>query len=337
MVHETQPVDLLDRFLGCLLGMAIGDALGMPVAGLTPEEITARYGWHDQFVPLLAPDGSVEVPAGTFTDETELALCLIESAIGSGGYLDVAATGYRFLRLLEGPGAPFLDEPSRRALADAAEHGDFQRGVAGPGMATGSAAARAAPIGLLHALCRFNPELFVRDVLRATVITHAEPEVVNGALAVAYAVLLLVQGMTPPEVLVDEVVRFIDEDAVAQRLRRVASCPLPAGDPAAAATQLAMLGSSAAVDEVVASAFAAFVAAPDDFRQAIAIAVNAGGASDTRGAIAGALAGTHLGARALPSALVEALDGQPYLVMAARGLFQAAQQRAGRFLCLLVR
>ena len=168
-------------------------------------------------------------------------------------------------------------------------------------------------------------------------ITHAEPEVVNGALAVAYAVLLLAQGATPPEVLVDEVVRFIDEDAVAARLRCVALRIHPTSDPIAAATQLGTLGTSAAVDEVVASAFAAFVAAPDDFLRAVAIAVNAGGASDTRGAITGALAGTHLGVHALPSALVEALDGQPYLVMAARGLFQAAQQRAGRFVRLLVR
>jgi len=336
-VQEAQPVDLLDRFLGSLLGMAIGDALGMPVAGCTRNGIAAQYGWLDRFVPRVASDGTVDVPPGTFTDETELALCLIESAIGSGGYLDIAAAGYRFLRLLEGPGARFLDEPTRRALTDAAHHGDFQRGVAGPGTATGSAAARAAPIGLLHALCRFNPELFVRDVLRATVITHAEPEVVNGALAVAYAVLLLAQGTTPPEVLVDEVVRFIDEDAVAARLRRVALRIHPTSDPIAAAAQLGTLGTSAAVDEVVASAFAAFVAAPDDFLRAVAIAVNAGGASDTRGAITGALAGTHLGVHALPSALVEALDGQPYLVMAARGLFQAAQQRAGRFVRLLVR
>lgn len=336
-MQEAQPVDLLDRFLGCLLGMAIGDALGMPVAGCAQDGIAAQYGWLDRFVPRVASDGTVDVPPGTFTDETELALCLIESAIGSGGYLDIAAVGYRFLRLLEGPGARFLDEPTRRALTDAAHHGDFQRGVAGPGTATGSAAARAAPIGLLHALCRFNPELFVRDVLRATVITHAEPEVVNGALAVAYAVLLLAQGATPPEVLVDEVVRFIDEDAVAARLRCVALRIHPTSDPIAAATQLGTLGTSAAVDEVVASAFAAFVAAPDDFLRAVAIAVNAGGASDTRGAITGALAGTHLGVHALPSALVEALDGQPYLVMAARGLFQAAQQRAGRFVRLLVR
>ncbi|MCX7623390.1 MAG: ADP-ribosylglycohydrolase family protein [Thermomicrobium sp.] len=336
-MEGRRSIDLLDRFLGCLLGMAIGDALGMPVAGLAREDIAARHGWIDRFLPRLAADGTIDVPPGTFTDETELALCLVESTIGSGGYLDIAAAGDRFLRVLAGPGARFLDEPTRRALTAAAEHGDFQRGVAGPGTATGSAAARAAPIGLLHALCRFNPELFVRDVLRATLVTHAEPTVVNGAVAVAYGTFLLAQDATPPEVFVDEVARFVDEDEVARRLRRVAVHPPTSDDPTVAAAQVAALGSSAAVDEVVASAFAAFLAAPRDFLRAVTIAVNAGGASDTRGAIAGALAGTHLGVSALPSSLVEALDGHPYLFMAARGLFQAAQQRAGRFVRLLLR
>ncbi len=332
--HEAH--DLLDRFTGCLLGLAIGDALGAPVSGWTQEAIAERYSWLDRFVPLVAEDGTVIIPAGEFTDETELTLCLVESAISTRGYLDVAAAGYRFLRVLDSPAARFLDEPTRRALTAAAEHGDFQRGIAGPGTATGSAAARAAPIGLLHALCRFNPDLLVRDVLRATLLTHAEPEVVNGALAVAYAVLLLAQGTTPPEVLLDEVVRFIDEDLVAHRLRRAAAHPVPPNDVELVRT-LAALGTSAAVDEVVASAFAAFAAAHDDFTRAVTLAVNIGGATDTRGAITGALAGTHLGASRLPAALVEGLEGRPSLLLAARALFQAAQQRAGRFARLLVR
>lgn len=335
-MQERERADLLDQFTGCLLGLAIGDALGAPVSGWTREAIAARYHWLDQFVPLVTEDGEIIFRAGEFTDETELALCLVESVISARGYLDVAAAGYRFLRLLDGPTARFLDEPTRRALAAAAEHGDFQRGVAGPGTATGSAAARVAPIGLLHALSRFNPDLLVRDVLRATLITHAEPEVINGALAVAYAILLLVQGTTPPDVLLDEVARFIDEDAVAQRLRRAALQPVPADDEELVRT-LAALGTSAAVDEVVATAFASFAAAHDDFARAVALAINIGGATDTRGAITGALAGAHLGASRLPTALVEGLEGRPSILLAARGLFQAAQQRAGRFVRLLVR
>ena len=34
----------LDRFLGCLLGSAVGDALGAPLEGLSPQQVRAHYG-----------------------------------------------------------------------------------------------------------------------------------------------------------------------------------------------------------------------------------------------------------------------------------------------------
>ena len=56
--------ELQERFLGCLLGMAIGDALGMPVEGWATERIREQYGWIDRYLPRLGPDGQVETPAG---------------------------------------------------------------------------------------------------------------------------------------------------------------------------------------------------------------------------------------------------------------------------------
>ncbi|NYT08649.1 MAG: hypothetical protein GKC09_01730, partial [Methanosarcinales archaeon] len=37
-------MQLLDRFRGCLLGGAVGDALGMPTEGYTAQEIMSRFG-----------------------------------------------------------------------------------------------------------------------------------------------------------------------------------------------------------------------------------------------------------------------------------------------------
>ncbi|MHC1594931.1 MAG: ADP-ribosylglycohydrolase family protein, partial [Methanotrichaceae archaeon] len=36
--------DLVDRYRGCLLGVAAGDALGMPVEGLTADHIRECVG-----------------------------------------------------------------------------------------------------------------------------------------------------------------------------------------------------------------------------------------------------------------------------------------------------
>src|SRR5690606_27996105 len=89
-----------DRFIGSLLGMGIGDALGMPTRGLTREEIRSHFGRVENYQPLLAEDGDMRVPAGQFTDNTELAMCLAESLVTSNGFIDPDTAGYRFQLLL---------------------------------------------------------------------------------------------------------------------------------------------------------------------------------------------------------------------------------------------
>src|SRR5215207_9063268 len=56
-----------ERFLGALMGMAIGDALGMPVAGWNAERIRERYGAIDGYFPRVFADGG-GIKAGEFTD-----------------------------------------------------------------------------------------------------------------------------------------------------------------------------------------------------------------------------------------------------------------------------
>ena len=68
-------VDLRERFLGCLLGCAVGDALGAPYEGLwsrsIPDEAT-----------LLTDYGEFEgYPKGQYTDDTQLSLATIESIL----------------------------------------------------------------------------------------------------------------------------------------------------------------------------------------------------------------------------------------------------------------
>lgn len=326
--------ELHQRFLGCLLGLAIGDALGMPVEGWPVERIREQYGWIDRYLPRVGPDGQVQTPAGEFTDDTELALCLVESLISANGFVDVEAAGYRFLRVLQSDSGHFLDETTRRALERAAETDDFQHGIGGVERPTCAPAVRAIPIGLVHALGRFNPEIFTRDVLRACVITHSDPEAINGALAIAYAVRLLVSGDVPPELLIEDVLHFIDEDEVAKHVRRAASLAPHGGTPERDLANLREIGTSSYVAEAVAAALYCFTTHPDDFASAVLTAVNAGGDTDSIAAMTGALSGVYLGAHAIPAEFVDGLEGRAYLLVAAPGLLKTAQRRAGLYLRL---
>lgn len=323
-----------DRYIGCLLGMGIGDALAMPARGLTLEEIQARYGRIEDYHPLLDQQDDVAVPAGQFTDNTELALCLGESLVSANGFLDPDAAGYRFNLLRSTEYAHFLGQTTREALVRADESGDYQAGLGGDGSAGASPAARVVPVALVHALTKFNAEVFVREVLRSSLITHAHPEAVNGAIAMAYALRLVVRRELPPELVINEVLAFIDEDAVAKKLRRAQSLIERGTSRPDDHDVLAELGTSGYVAEAVASALYLFAAHAADFEGAVLAAANAGGATSTIGAMTGALCGAWVGASAIPPRLVDGLDGRMYILMAAPTVLRVAQVRAGLFLQL---
>lgn len=67
-------IDAIDRARGCLAGLAVGDALGRPVEGMSAEEIRAKYGSLSDFVNMT-PGGS---------DDTEYALLTASALLKYG-------------------------------------------------------------------------------------------------------------------------------------------------------------------------------------------------------------------------------------------------------------
>jgi ADP-ribosylglycohydrolase len=77
-MSTSSKLTTLDRFRGCLLGGAVGDALGAPVEFLPLDEIVQTYG----------PDGPADLvdgafPAGSLTDDTQMTLFVAEGVIRS--------------------------------------------------------------------------------------------------------------------------------------------------------------------------------------------------------------------------------------------------------------
>ena len=68
-----------EKIRGMFLGIAIGDALGMPVETMTLEKIAKKFGRVNRYI---RPDGHKWYngqPAGTWTDDTQLSLAIAES------------------------------------------------------------------------------------------------------------------------------------------------------------------------------------------------------------------------------------------------------------------
>ncbi len=79
-------MDMLDRFRGCLLGAAAGDALGMPTEGYTAYEIRSLFGQVRDMMPAPAGHFHTGLLAGQITDDTEETLMLAESLIEASGF-----------------------------------------------------------------------------------------------------------------------------------------------------------------------------------------------------------------------------------------------------------
>lgn len=107
-------VDLQQRARACALGAAIGDALGMPLEFCQPSSI-------DSLVVDMLPG---RLPAGSFTDDTEMALSLAESYRNKNP-LDMDDLTYRF-SLWHQTNPPDIGIQTRKALTKYEETKDWQ-------------------------------------------------------------------------------------------------------------------------------------------------------------------------------------------------------------------
>lgn len=90
---------LTSRIRGSFYGLAVTDALGAPVEFLTRGTfpLIQSYQPNTNF-SIQAPDGSyVPIPAGSFTDDTSMALCLAHSLIDCNGQSDIVDQVRKYL------------------------------------------------------------------------------------------------------------------------------------------------------------------------------------------------------------------------------------------------
>lgn len=293
-----------DRFLGSLFGMAIGDALGMPVAGLPAGAFEPVAGYQARTL-----DGGVEIGAGEFTDESEIALCIVESATVNDGLIDPDNIAARMRMLARGESKRWMHEATLRTLEASEESLESVVPLADDGPATIDVAARGIPVGLLHSVGAFEPAELRADAEAVVRITHGGPAAISAATAVAFAVQRAARDSGNLPTLLADAGAFLGVGSLSEAL---------AGDRADAG----------GVDGDIVAAFR-LAAGADSLEDAVLRAVNLGGAADGRGAVAGAIRGAADGIAAIPQRLIDSLEGRIYISLAAPWFFRAAQRRGG--------
>jgi ADP-ribosylglycohydrolase len=311
-----------ERALGALVGLAVGDALGMPTQGLSPEHIRSGVGRVSGLLPA-PPDHPIAagLPAGSVTDDTEQALLLADLLIETGGRVDPGPLAVRLAdweQRMRERGSLDLLGPSTRKAVQAVLDG-VPPELAGTSGTTNGAAMRIAPVGI--AVAPDDLGALVDRVEEACLVSHATSVAIAGAAAVAAAVSAGVDGQ-PLAVAVPLAIRAAHEGArrgtwvaggdVGARIAWVLELTA-AQEPGPAVTKLvALIGTSLATQESVPAAFGVLALHPDDPWAACCEAAGLGGDTDTIAAMAGAIGGAVHGPAAFPAdavATVLAVNG----------------------------
>jgi ADP-ribosylglycohydrolase len=306
------PDAALDRALGALFGLALGDALGMPTQELTRARAEQLL---ESGPALLAGPAdnpiSPGLPAGTITDDTEQAVVLGRLLVDGGGRVDPRSLADALLdwetRMAERGSLDLLGPTTRRALAAIRAGADPR--TTGRGGSTNGAAMRITPVGI--ATPADPPDRLRAAVMDAGRPTHDSPDAHAAAGAVAAVVSLGVAGARfdrawPDAVRIAEGFHRepLDHDVPAlirEAIELARRTRHEAGTPAALDAIAERVGTSLASHESIPAGFAVAALAPDDAWTAAWFGARLGGDADTIAAIAGAMVGACTGYRSLPA------------------------------------
>jgi ADP-ribosyl-[dinitrogen reductase] hydrolase len=312
MTPPTMPAQtaLRDRYRGALLGLAVGNALGLPVESWPGSEIRRRF---PKGVRHIDPT-EVRLP---WDDDLAQAVLLAEAILEHDTLRrdDLAA---RLMEWFESNGRGMGGQT--RAVISALRQGILPSEAArfvwendGGSPAGNGAVMRCAPVALRWrndgAKLRVETEHSVR-------ITHHDPRCVWSAYAVNLAVAAALNGRTAS---IDEVAANLETaDVDPHTLQAVRSVSGRGLEP------LRLDGTAIGFTLKTMQVGLWCLEHADDFEESLVAVIQAGGDTDTNAAVAGAVLGALLGASAIPTRWTESIHRAEHVTALADRLLERA-------------
>jgi ADP-ribosylglycohydrolase len=306
-----------DRALGSFVGLAIGDALGMPTQLMSRSQILADYGpitrLHDAGPHQVIATG---MAAGSITDDTEQAILLARLLIAGDGHMDERAFSEALLAwesTMAAKGSLDLLGPSTKRAVERIAAG-VPASEAGRDGTTNGAAMRIAPVGIATPPAPL--EGLVDAVVAASRVTHNTSIGLGAAAAVGAAISVGVEGGSLDQCLA---IGIEAADLAAERgnwvpgahisdKTRWAVERLRSLDPHAWAGELdRVIGTDVPAQESVVAALAICSVVESPW-EGVCLAASVGGDTDTIAAIVGAVMGARGGMEVWPREVVEQVD-----------------------------
>ena len=260
---------LRERFLGALVGAAVGDAVA----------VATQYRRPGKFTPVgdMLGGGPFELPRGAFSDDTAMALCLAESLLERDGF-DARDQVQRYRRWQQEGYLSATDQcvgitaGTARALARAQWRRQPFSGSHDPEAQDPETLSRVTPVVLFFFA---DAEQAAHQAGEAARITCQSPAVVSACRALAHALHAALSGAPKAAI-------------------------LAAGAAGTTGAAVAGAGAESSAAQALAAALRVF-GQTANFREAVLAAANLGGASDVVACACGALAGAHYTSSAIPA------------------------------------
>ncbi len=304
-------MDQQDRFHGCLLGLAVGDAVGAAV----------EFQPRGSFEPLtdMIGGGPFHLRAGQWTDDTSMALCLAASLVECNGfdamdqmnrYCKWVDTGY-----MSSTGSCFdIGGTVDSALRRFRQTGDPYSGASDPHAAGNGCIMRLAPIPMFFFPDLDAAERFAAESARTT---HGAAECIDACRLLARVIWRALSGRPKDELALGDSMTFVGAEKIAG-IARAAYREKSKRD---------IRGSGYVVDSLEAAMWCFL--RTDGFEDAILMAANLGDDADTTAAVCGQIAGAYYGARQIPAAWLERLAFCTEITDLAARLYRAGNDGAG--------
>jgi len=284
----NQKTDELDRREGCLIGLAVGDALGAPLEFIPRHRV--------QPITDMVSGGKFRLRVGEWTDDTAMAICLAESLLSCNGF-HAADQMKRYWRWAEHGENSTRDYPFGIGKTVASALGKYRRSgqpFCGDTAETSSgngSIMRLAPIPMRFA---GHPELLER-ASESSRTTHASDACLSACRSMAQ---LIEDGLLGNACL---------HDRLTGDFRRKTLSEIRSGGYVSDTLEAALWCLSQTAN----------------FRDAVLLAANLGDDADTTAAVTGQIAGAFYGAKDIPEQWRERLYEHDRIRDLARAIYQA--------------
>lgn len=300
-------MDTLDRFRGCLLGLAVGDAVGT----------TLEFKAKGSFTPIsdMIGGGPFHLKPGEWTDDTSMALCLATSLLECQGFdADDQMQRYCLWReegYLSSNGRCFdIGNTVSSALRSYKVHGNSYAGSTDAWSAGNGSLMRLAPVALYYYPDIEQAVAFAAESSRTT---HGSDECIDACRLYSRYVLRALAGEDKEQVLLADSASFINAPKIAE----IASGNYRTKN------EHHIHGTGYVVDCLEAALWCFWTT--DTFKDAILKAANLGDDADTTAAVCGQIAGAYYGSSGIPGAWKEQLAMREMIQELADRLYQQSQ------------